>query len=186
MSQFLLVAAVALTIAALGFGIAVLFTGDDSGLRPVEPDGIAVPLPADRPLTERDLAGVRFDTALRGYRMAQVDAALRRAAYDLGYKEELINVLRAEVEALRAGRHSDAEVMRRARLAALAPVRLDPTPAPLPVSQPATTPEAAPAVARPGAAPTAASAVPTGEPEPEAGSVRPAAGDAADTGSEPA
>lgn len=121
--QFLLVAAVALTAAAIVFGIAVLLTGDDEGLRPVEPDGVAVPLPNDRPLTERDLTEVRFDTALRGYRMAQVDAALRRAAYDLGYKEELINVLQAEVEALRAGRFADAEAMRRARQAALAPAR---------------------------------------------------------------
>lgn len=84
MTQFLLVVAVALTVGAVVFGITMLVTGDDQGLRPVEPDGRAVPLPADRPLAEPDLAEVRFDTVLRGYRMAQVDAALQRTAYDIG------------------------------------------------------------------------------------------------------
>jgi DivIVA domain-containing protein len=121
-TQFLLVLAVALTLAAIVFGIAVLVTGDDAGLRPAEPDGRAVPLPAERPLTETDLHGARFDTGLRGYRMAQVDAALRRAAYDIGYKDELITVLQSEVDALREDRIPDAEALRRAREAALAPL----------------------------------------------------------------
>jgi DivIVA domain-containing protein len=128
-SQFLLIAAVALTVGAVVFGIAVLITGDDGGLRPVEPAGRGVPLPADRPLTEFDLSQVRFDTAVRGYRMAQVDAAMQRAAYDIGYKDELIKVLQAEIDALREGRLPDAEVLRRAREASLAPVtaaRADP------------------------------------------------------------
>jgi hypothetical protein len=51
--------------------------------------------------------------------MAQVDQALTRAAYDIGYKDELISVLEAEVTALREGRTSDADVLRRAREAAL-------------------------------------------------------------------
>ncbi len=51
---------------------------------------------------------MRFDTALRGYRMTQVDQAMRRAAYDIGYKAELIGVLEAEVTALRDGRIADA------------------------------------------------------------------------------
>jgi DivIVA domain-containing protein len=122
-TQFLLVVAVALTVGGVVFGITMLVTGDDQGLRPVEPDGRAVPLPADRPLAEPDLAEVRFDTALRGYRMGQVDAAMARAAYDIGYKDELVKVLQAEVDALREGRLPDAEVLRRAREAALAPVQ---------------------------------------------------------------
>jgi DivIVA domain-containing protein len=128
-TQFLLVVAVALTVGAVVFGITMLVTGEDQGLHPVEPDGRAVPLPLDRPLAEPDLAEVRFDTALRGYRMAQVDAALRRAAYDIGYKDELVKVLQAEVAALREGRMPDAEVLRRAREAALAPVLPAPAPA---------------------------------------------------------
>ena len=51
--------------------------------------------------------------------MAQVDAALRRAAYDIGYKEELIQVLEAEVIALRDGRTEDADALREAREAAM-------------------------------------------------------------------
>jgi DivIVA domain-containing protein len=121
-TQALLVLAVALTVGLIVFGITVLITGDDEGLRPAEPDGRAVPLPADRPLVEADLERVRFDTVPRGYRMAQVDAALRRAAYDVGYKDELARVLQAEVDALREGRFPDAEVLRRAREAAMVPV----------------------------------------------------------------
>jgi DivIVA domain-containing protein len=120
MGQFLLLVVVALTVGAVVFGVTVLLTGGDRGLSPAEPDGRAVPLPVTRPLVESDIAQVRFDTAARGYRMAQVDQAMRRAAYDIGYKDELISVLEAEVDALRAGRFSDAEVLRRAREAAQA------------------------------------------------------------------
>jgi DivIVA domain-containing protein len=116
--QGLLLLAAALTVGAVMFGVAVLVSDGRHGLRRVEPDGRAVPLPADRPLVEPDLPRVRFDTAWRGYRMAQVDAALRRAAYDIGYKDELIKVLQAEIGALREGRFPDAEVLRRAREAA--------------------------------------------------------------------
>src|SRR5690348_8595970 len=121
MGQILILLVVALVAAALVFGVVTLITGGDQGLEPAEPDGQAVPLPVSRPLTEVDLDGLRFDTALRGYRMAQVDQALRRAAYDLGYKEELINVLEAEVAALREGRTEDAEALRRARESAARP-----------------------------------------------------------------
>lgn len=118
MGQLLLLLVVALTVAAVVFGVTVLVTGRDPGLVPAEPDGRAVPLPGGRPLAESDLGAVRFDTALRGYRMDQVDQAMRRAAYDIGYKSELVGVLEAEVDALREGRTADAEAMREARLAA--------------------------------------------------------------------
>ncbi|GAA1805154.1 DivIVA domain-containing protein [Planosporangium flavigriseum] len=118
MGQLLLLTIGALIVGAIGFGVAVLLTGSDPGLAPVESQGQPVPLPADRPLVEADLARTRFDTALRGYRMAQVDAALRRVAYDTGYKLELIGVLEAEVEALRDGRLADADKLRAAREAA--------------------------------------------------------------------
>jgi DivIVA domain-containing protein len=118
MGQFFLLLIAALVVGAIVFGVAVLITGDDQGIEGHEPDGRAVPLPASRPLGERDVSQVRFDTAIRGYRMAQVDAAFRRAAYDIGYKEELIQVLEAEVIALREGRTDDADALRRAREAA--------------------------------------------------------------------
>jgi DivIVA domain-containing protein len=72
-------------------------------------------------LHEADLKEVRFDLAFRGYRMAQVDRVLRRTAYDLGYKDEMIAVLEAEVAALREGRLNDAEVLRKAREEAASP-----------------------------------------------------------------
>jgi DivIVA domain-containing protein len=121
MGQLLLYLAAALVIAAIVFGVTVLLGGGDSGLTPAEPDGRAVPLPGDRPLVEEDMVRTRFDTALRGYRMSQVDQALQRAAYDIGYKGELIGVLEAEVQALRDGRIAEADALRRAREAALAP-----------------------------------------------------------------
>jgi DivIVA domain-containing protein len=122
MGQLLLFIVVALVVAAIVFGVTVMMSGGDSALTPVEPDGRAVPLPADRPLGEDDIARTTFDTAWRGYRMAQVDQALQRAAYDIGYKSELISVLEAEVSALREGRVGDADALRRARAAAIAPV----------------------------------------------------------------
>lgn len=121
MGQLLLYVAAALVIAAIVFGVTVMLGGGDPGLAPTEPDGQAVPLPGDRPLGEEDLARTRFDTAFRGYRMSQVDQALQRAAYDIGYKGELIGVLEAEVVALREGRTAEADKLRRAREAALAP-----------------------------------------------------------------
>jgi DivIVA domain-containing protein len=118
MDQLFLPVLGVLVIGAVGFGVAWLLSGRDPGLQRVEPDGRAIPLPASRPLVETDIDAVRFDTVVRGYRMDQVDAALRRAGYDIGYKEELIQVLEAEVEALRAGRVQDADALRRARVSA--------------------------------------------------------------------
>jgi len=142
MGQLLLFIVVALVVAAIVFGVTVMVSGGDPGLTPVEPDGRALPLPTDRPLAEEDVFRTRFDTAFRGYRMAQVDQALQRAAYDIGYKTELIGVLEAEVTALREGRTADADVLRRAREAAIAPpsaavAALDAAPSPEPVPDPA-------------------------------------------------
>ncbi|MBO3740692.1 DivIVA domain-containing protein [Actinoplanes flavus] len=131
MGQLLLFVVVALVVATIVFGVTVLLSGSDPGLTPVEPDGRAVPLPSDRPLGEDDISRTRFDSVWRGYRMEQVDQALQRAAYDIGYKGELIGVLEAEVVALREGRTEDADALRKAREAAMAPVAgLPPVPEP--------------------------------------------------------
>jgi DivIVA domain-containing protein len=42
---------------------------------------------ADGPLTARDLEEVRFTTAVRGYRMSEVDALLDRLARELRERE---------------------------------------------------------------------------------------------------
>jgi DivIVA domain-containing protein len=149
MGQLLLFIVVALVVAAIVFGVTVMMGGGDPALAPVEPDSSALPLPSDRPLGEEDIIRTRFDTALRGYRMAQVDSALQRAAYDIGYKGELIGVLEAEVAALREGRTADADVLRRAREAAVAPA-----PGPVPDSTPVPSEAAEPDDPSPAVAPT--------------------------------
>lgn len=123
MREILLLLVVAVVAAGIVFGVAVLLTGADRGMAPAEPDDRMRRLPGDRPLTERDLAEVRFDTAARGYRMRQVDGALSRVAYDLGYKQELIAALEAEVDALRSGRTEEADLLRERRMAAREPAR---------------------------------------------------------------
>jgi len=119
MRHWVLLLVLAVTVAVIAYLAVWIFTGNDDGLDPQEPDGRAAPLPGTRPLVESDIPTLRFDTVARGYRMVQVDAALRRAAYDIGYKQELIDVLVAEVVALREGRFDDADALRRARQSAL-------------------------------------------------------------------
>lgn len=117
--NLLLLLVIAVTVGAVVFGVMTLITGGDPGLRPVDPDSRARPLPGDRPLAEGDVSKVTFDIAWRGYRMGQVDQTLRRLAYDIGYKTELIGVLEAEIIALREGRVEDADTLASARAAAL-------------------------------------------------------------------
>src|SRR6185369_312609 len=120
----LLVLVVVLVIAGLVYGVVTLLAGEDPGLSSADPDGRARPLPNNRSLSEYDLKAVRFDVGFRGYRMTQVDKVLRRTAYDLGYKDEMIAVLEAEVIALRDGRMEDAELLRKARESAANPAPL--------------------------------------------------------------
>lgn len=112
---------IAVTVGAVVFGVMTLVTGGDPGLRPVDPDSRARPLPGDRPLVEADVSRASFDVTWRGYRMGQVDQTLRRLAYDIGYKSELIQVLEAEIIALREGRLEDADTLADARAASLDP-----------------------------------------------------------------
>jgi DivIVA domain-containing protein len=126
MGTVLLVLVVVLVIAGLVYGVVTLLAGEDPGLSPSDPDGRARPLPNNRSLSEYDLKTVRFDVGFRGYRMTQVDRVLRRTAYDIGYKDEMIAVLEAEVIALREGRVEDAELLRKAREQAAAPPTLAP------------------------------------------------------------
>jgi DivIVA domain-containing protein len=179
MGQLFIVLAVALVAAALVFGVTVLIMGGDQGLDPSEPDSRAVPLPGSRPLTESDIGGIRFDITLRGYRMAQVDQALRRAGYDLGYKEELISVLEAEVDALRAGRVEEADSLRTARESAARPAHApDDGASPFPFEGEPTDGRAVPAEADGAAAPDGEAA--TGEAAPGGAATGEATGEATD------
>jgi DivIVA domain-containing protein len=68
----LLVGAVAVVAAGMGGSMAEVY--DDRPDSRVQADG---------PLTAEDLRGVRFSTAVRGYRMSEVDTLLARLADEL-------------------------------------------------------------------------------------------------------
>ena len=164
MAQFLLLVVIALVVAAIVFGVAALILGMDPGLTAVVPEGESRGFPDDRPLREQDFANVRFDVVLRGYRMSQVDAALSRAAYDIGYKQELIETLEAEAQALWEGRTADAEALRAARQAAAqGPAgTATPSPAGLGAAEPS---GAGPSAAGPSAAESPAAGSSAAEPD---------------------
>ena len=53
-----------------------------------------IPLPDDQ-LTEADIDELRFDTALRGYRMSQVDAVIDRLRREIGDLDDELTRVRA-------------------------------------------------------------------------------------------
>jgi DivIVA domain-containing protein len=71
-----------LVVLAIG-AIAVVAAGRGTPMREEYDDRPDVLLPADRPLESGDLKAVRFSLAVRGYRMAEVDALLSRLARQL-------------------------------------------------------------------------------------------------------
>lgn len=70
-----------LVVLALG-GVAVVASGYGAPLARVHPDRPDVRVPSGR-LSGADLRQVRFSTAVRGYRMDEVDALLSRLAAQL-------------------------------------------------------------------------------------------------------
>jgi DivIVA domain-containing protein len=68
-----------LIVLALG-GIAVVASGRGAPMAPAYDDANDALVPATGPITADDLRRVRFPLALRGYRMAEVDALLQRLA----------------------------------------------------------------------------------------------------------
>ena len=71
-----------LIVLAMG-AIAVVAAGRGGTLGKAYDDRADVILPADRPVTGKDLRALRFNTALRGYRASEVDALLERLASQL-------------------------------------------------------------------------------------------------------
>jgi DivIVA domain-containing protein len=63
--------------------VAVVASGRGGSLGPAYDDRADVRLPADRPVTGEDLRGLRFNTALRGYRASEVDALIEVLAAQL-------------------------------------------------------------------------------------------------------
>ena len=68
-------------------GIAVLVAGRECAMGEVYDDRPDATLPTGRPLTAADLQALRFSTAVRGYRMDEVDALLFRIQADLRARE---------------------------------------------------------------------------------------------------
>lgn len=66
-----------LIVLAMG-GVAALAAGYGRPMADAPPDRHDVSLPAQGPIGAEDLRRVRFPLALRGYRMAEVDALLER------------------------------------------------------------------------------------------------------------
>lgn len=80
---WVLVIALVLVIGA----IAVVVAGRDDAMAEVYDDRPDATLPTGRPLTAEDIAAVRLSTAVRGYRMDEVDALLARIQADLMTRE---------------------------------------------------------------------------------------------------
>jgi len=85
------------------FGCAAVATRDGEVLVDAPPDRADLALPAG-PLQARDLGGVRFGMALRGYRMAQVDEVLDRLGAELHARDDRLR----ELEDALAGRQGEA------------------------------------------------------------------------------
>ena len=64
-------------------GIAVVATGRGGSMAEAYDDRPDAMVPADGPLAASDLRRVTFSTALRGYRMSEVDALLDRLAAEM-------------------------------------------------------------------------------------------------------
>lgn len=78
--------------------VAVLAAGRDTSMAEAYDDRPDRTIPVGRPLTADDLQRVRFSSALRGYRMDEVDALIDRVAADLLARERELAAVRAEHE----------------------------------------------------------------------------------------
>lgn len=92
-------------------GCIVLAVGRGGEMREAYDDRRDVLVPGDRPLGAEDLRAVRFTTAFRGYRMAEVDALIARVAAELDaaqleqteQSDDVTSFARQEPEDPRAG-----------------------------------------------------------------------------------
>lgn len=90
--------ALAILIAVLiAAGAAIVAAGYGEPMRAVTPDRVDPGLPEDRPVRARDIPGLRFSLAFRGYRMREVDTALARIAIAMHALEEEVAGLREQV-----------------------------------------------------------------------------------------
>jgi DivIVA domain-containing protein len=80
-----------IVIVALTGGVVVVAVGRGGSMSEVYDDRPDVTVPSGRPLTSDDLRDVQFSTAVRGYRMDEVDALLARVRGDLIARESRLD-----------------------------------------------------------------------------------------------
>ncbi|CAG6396032.1 DivIVA domain-containing protein [Streptomyces cocklensis] len=102
MFWFMLIALVAVVAA-----VAMAVLGDGGSLRDAGTDRLDDRLPADRPLIRSDIDAVRLPTAVRGYRMLDVDEVLDRLGAELAERDARI----AELESSLAGVYAHGSTM---------------------------------------------------------------------------
>nr|WP_236070486.1 DivIVA domain-containing protein [Streptomyces polyasparticus] len=81
---------IALVVVVAAVTLAVLGGSEDGVLPEAPPQYLVDPLPADRPLGRADVEALRLPTAVRGYRMADVDDALSRLGAELAERDARI------------------------------------------------------------------------------------------------
>jgi DivIVA domain-containing protein len=79
----------AVVIVALTGAVVAVAVGRGGSMSEVFDDRPDAALPSGRPLTSDDLRDVRFSTAVRGYRMDEVDALLARLRADMIARESI-------------------------------------------------------------------------------------------------
>ncbi|MCX3060991.1 DivIVA domain-containing protein [Streptomyces beihaiensis] len=92
-----LVAALVVVVAAVT--LAVLGGGDGGTLSEEPSQFYADPLPRDRAVAPADVTALRLPTAVRGYRMAEVDDALNRLGAELHWRDARITELESALTA---------------------------------------------------------------------------------------
>ena len=73
---------IGVTLVLLAGGVVVAAAGHGEGLAPREVDDPPVRLPEEG-ITGQEVRAVRFSTAMRGYRVAEVDEVLERLAREI-------------------------------------------------------------------------------------------------------
>jgi DivIVA domain-containing protein len=96
---FMLIALVAVVAA-----VALVVLGDGGALRDSTPDRLQDRLPADRPVVRDDIDALRLPTAVRGYRMLDVDEVLDRLGAELAERDAYIAELTSNLNGDRPDR----------------------------------------------------------------------------------
>ncbi len=95
-----LVVALAVVVAAVT--LAVVGGGESGALPEAAPERFQDALPYGRPVDRADVETLRFPVAVRGYRMTDVDDALRRLGAELAERDARISDLEAALAGARA------------------------------------------------------------------------------------